>query len=191
MCYRNNKSPESRRRRLFVLKRALVVAIVVLPSICYSQDSEPNTTRRIERFSFSFEPDEVVELDLTTTRPDEVTSDEFLTLEFFNNREFIMRADFNLSQLPLIRIAAARTGFGKANLTVNGIAGGIVPIRRDRIYLFVRALVNTTGRDYETDELILIPSETNLRGLITTVDGDGVRSTRTVVTTSMKIRVSE
>ena len=108
-----------------------------------------------------------------------------------NNREFIMKADFNLSQLPLIRIAAARTGFGKANLTVNGIAGGIVPIRRDRIYLFVRALVNTTGRDYETDELILIPSETNLRGLMTTVDGDGARSTRTVVTTSMKIRVSE
>jgi hypothetical protein len=174
-----------------VLKRALVVAIMALPSICYSQDPAQNTTRRIERFSFSFEPDEVVELELTTTKPDEISRDEFLTLEFFNNRQFIMNADFNLSQLPLIRIAAARTGFGKAKLTVNGVAGGIVPIRRDRIYLFVRALVNTTGRDYETDELILIPSETNLRGLITTVDGDGVRSTRTVVTTSMKIRVSE
>ena len=174
------------------MRLALILAIMAMSIICYAQDVPQNTIRRVEKFSFSFEPDEVVELDLTTASPDEVSSDAFLTLVFFSSsRTRVLTADFDLSRLPLIRVAATRTGYGKANLTINGVSGGLVPVRRDRIYLFVQALVNSTGRDYETDELIFIPSETSLRGLMTFVDKDGGRRTQSVVTTSMKVPVSE
>ena len=192
MHYSCNKLLWALSGRPAILRLALILAIMAMSIICYAQDVPQNTIRRVEKFSFSFEPDEVVELDLTTASPDEVGSDAFLTLVFFNSsRTQVLRADFDLSRLPLIRVAATRTGYGKANLTINGVSGGLVPVRRDRIYLFVQALVNSTGRDYETDELIFIPSETSLRGLMTFVDKDGGRRTQSVVTTSMKVPVSE
>jgi hypothetical protein len=191
MRYSFKRSPGKSSGKRPGLRLALIAAILALPAICYAQDAAQSTTRQVEKFSLSFEPDEVVELELTTANNEAIRPGEFLTLQFFNRRNFITSADFNLEQLPLITIAAVSTGYGKAELTINGVAGGLVPVRRNRIYLLVRALVNTIGRDYKTDELILIPSDKNLRGLMTLVDKDGGRSTRTVVTTSMKIRVSE
>jgi len=168
------------------------MVIMVMPAISHTQDVPQDATRTVERFSFSFEASEAVEIELTTNKPvEEIENDEFLTLQFFDRKRLVLTAEFNLSQLPLISIVASPTGYGKAVLSVNGLRSELVPLRRDRIYLQARAFVSTLGRDYETDELVLVPSDTSLRGLMTFVNRDGGRRTQTVVTTSMKIRVSE
>ena len=171
---------------------ALLCVMTWLPGLVAAQELSPEPTRTVERFSFSFESGEVVEIDLTTNKPaEEIQADEFLTLELYDRRTLVLTAQFNLALLPLITVSAETTGYGKATLTVNGVRSELVPVRRDRIYLQARAFVDTIERDYLTDKLTLIPSDTTLKGLMTFVDADGGRRTRTVVTTSMKIRTAE
>lgn len=174
-----------------MLRFALIVAITVMPTIGYAQDASQSTTRVAQRFSFSFEPDEAVEIELSSSNSEEeARSDEFLRLDIFNGRAPISSIEFNMSRLRLIRITATRTGFGKAELNINGLSAGVVPIRRNRIYLLAQALVSITERDFVTDELILIPADTTLKGLMTFVDLDGTRNTRTIVTSTIKVPVA-
>jgi hypothetical protein len=208
MRYYSNGSPAAAGGKIPALGLALLLAIVVTPTVCYTQDAPQNTTRKAQRFSFSFEPDEAVEIHLTASQEDEeaarsmeltanepaaepVRANEFLTLNLFNGRTLIASTEFNLSRLRLIRITAVRTGFGNAELYINRMSAGIVPIRRSRIYLRAQALVSTTERDFQTDELILIPSDTSLKGLMTFVDRDGGRRTRTIVTSTITVPVAE
>ena len=93
--------------------------------------------------------------------------------------------------MRLIRLTATRTGFGDADLFINGRSVGMVPVRRNRIHLVVQMFVNIPQRDYQTGELILTPSETTLKGLMTFVDLDGTRRTRTIVTSTIKVPITE
>lgn len=178
--------------RVTVGRGFLVGALTLLPVICFGQAFEENVTRTVERFTFSFEATELVEIQLTANKPaEEIQIDEFLTLEFFDGRRLVLAAEFNLAQLPLITISADTTGYGKATLNVNGLRSHLVPVRRDRIYLQARVFVSTIVRDYESDDLILLPTDMSLKGLMTFVNKDGGRRSRTIVTTSMKVDVSD
>lgn len=208
MRYSWNRSPAAASRVIPALGLGLLLAMLVMPAVCYAQEAPQNTNRKAQRFSFSFEPDEAVEIQLTASQEEDeavrsmeltanepaaepVRADEFLTLNLFNGRTPIASTEFNLSRLRLIRITAVRTGFGNAELYINRMSAGTVPIRRSRIYLRAQAMVSTTERDFQTDELILIPSDTSLKGLMTFVDRNGGRRTRTIVTSTITVPVAE
>jgi len=183
--------------KILVSGLAIFVAAMAMPTICIAQDAPQDTSRQAQKFSFSFEPDETVDMEFTADVDDDeedqapVRTDEFLKLNIFNSRTPISSTEFNLARLRLVRITAARTGSGKAELFINRMSAGMVPIRRSRIYLQVQMLVNIPVRDFETDKLILIPSETKLKGLMTFVDRDGTRRTRTIVTSNIRVPIAE
>jgi len=178
---------------ILVLVLALFAVAMAVPKICNGQDMPPNTTRKAQRFTFSFEPDETVDMEFTADAPEDEPArpDEFLKLNIFSGRTPISSSEFNLARLRLVRITAVRTGFGNAELFINRMLAGVVPIRRNRIYLQAQMLVNITVRDFQTDQLTLIPSETTLKGLMTFIDQDGTRSTRTIVASTVKVPVAE
>jgi hypothetical protein len=175
---------------------AILLAFMAMPAISCAQDTSQSESRTAQRFTFNFEPDEAVELELTPDLRDEdeqqaPRADEFLRLNLFNGRTAVSSIEFNLARLRLIRLTATRTGFGDAELFINGRSVGMVPVRRNRIHLVIQMFVNIPQRDYQTDELILTPSETALKGLMTFVDLDGTRRTRTIVTSTIKVPVTE
>ena len=171
---------------------AFFVATIALPTVCAAQEVLQDTSRKAQRFTFSFEPDETVDMEFTAELDEDevVRDDEFLKLILFNSRTPVSSTEFNLSRLRLVRITAVRSGYGNAELFINRMSAGVVPIRRSRIYLQVQMLVNITVRDFQTDQLTLIPSETKLKGLMTFIDRDGGRRTRTIVTSNITVPVA-
>ena len=169
---------------LFRLRVAVLAAIVSLSGIGFAQDSVPPQTREIRKFSLFFEANEDVELEITTDHPEEIRNRRFLSIEFFDGNTLVAGSQFNLASLPIIKVTAHPTGYGKAEIKINGHSGDLVSVRNNRIRLFGQLSVSSIERDPETGELISIPDPTNLRGLTTIVDRDGGRRTLTLVMTT-------
>jgi hypothetical protein len=192
MCYRFNRLSAVTGARTCVMGLAFFVATLALPTVCAAQEVPQDTSRKAQRFSFTFEPDETVEMEFTAELAEDevVRDDEFLKLIVFSGRTPVSSTEFNLSRLRLVRITAVRSGYGNAELFINRMSADVVPIRRSRIYLQIQMLVNIPVRDFQTDQLTLIPSETKLKGLMTFIDRDGTRRTRTIVTGNITVPVA-
>ena len=141
-------------------------------------------SREIRKFSLFFETDQIVELEITTDHPDEIRKDRFLDIELLNGTSRVAHSQFNLANLPLVKISARPTGYGKAEIIMNDRAGDLAPVRNSRVRLFGKLSISSIERDLESKELILIPDPTNFRGLITIIDRDGGRRTLTLVMTT-------
>jgi hypothetical protein len=196
MRYRFKRLSAATGARTCVMGLAFFVATIALPTVCAAQEVPQEVlqdiSRKAQRFSFTFEPDETVDMEFTAELAEDevVRDDEFLKLIVFNGRMPVSSTEFNLSRLRLVRITAVRSGYGNAELFINRMSAGVVPIRRSRIYLQIQMLVNIPVRDFQTDQLTLIPSETKLKGLMTFIDRDGTRRTRTIVTSNITVPVA-
>jgi hypothetical protein len=167
----------------FMLRIVILTVIAALVSPSFAQNSLPAQTREVRKFSLFFEANQIVELELATDHPDEIRKYRFLRIELLDGNTRVAVSEFNLASLPIVKISANPTGYGKAEITVNGYAGELVTVRNNRIRLFGRIAVSSIKLDPETGGRILIPDPTNLKGLTTIVDKDGGRRTLTLIMT--------
>ena len=166
------------------LRIILPAAAVLLPGVSVAQDSLPPQTREVRKFSLFFEANETVELELTTDHPEEIRKNRFLKFELFDGRSLVAGSQFNLASLPIVKVTAIPTGYGKAKININGHAGELVSVRNNRVRLFGQISIHSVERDPESGQLILIPDPTNFKGLTTIVDKDGGRRTLMLVMTT-------
>ena len=160
----------------------VVFATVVWPVGCvFAQEPALPQTREVRKFSLFFETDETVELELTTDHPEEIRKNRFLSFELFDGKSRVTGSQFNLASLPVIEISARPTGYGKAEIIINGLAGNAVPVRNNRIRLSGQISISSFERDPGTGQLFAVPDPTGFRGLTTVVDRDGGRRTLMLV----------
>lgn len=152
--------------------------------VVYSQETGSQPTREVRKFSLFFEADEKVDIELTTDHPEELRSSRFLSIELFDGASPVAAGQYNLASLPVIEITARPTGYGKAEIIINGHAGSAASVRNNRIRLSGIIAISSFERDPISGQLVAVPDPTEFRGLTTIVDRHGGRRTLTLVMTA-------